>query len=461
MMSFVLFLLVNAALFIRPAEIVPALLGWRIYEALIIACFMAALPEVTAYLLGRSLDTQPVTLCIFLLLGAVVLSHLGQLEVGKAAETGYEFFKVVVYYLLLVSVVNTAARLRTFLVWTALFCTGMCLLAVLRYHELVEIHLPPPPLSAEERAKGVIEDVNPEAARPKQGASVKDAYFDPATGALVEVRRLRGTGIFQDPNDICLAIALAMPLGLFWLTERRLGGLRLLWLIPLAVLFSTLYLTQSRGGLLGVLAGLGVLVQARYGWRRTLLLGIPLVAVVAIAFAGRVTTLDETGGTGQSRIQLWSEGLQMLRSSPLFGVGMNEFGRHASHVAHNSYIHCFAELGVFGGTLFLGAFYFAGLALRRSGTRAAPLVSWDVARLRAYLLAVLAGAAGCMLTLSLSYIVPTYTVLGLVTVYLGVAVARAAQPVLRCDLPLLTRLAAVSVAFVAASYVLVRVLVRW
>ncbi|MCI0455473.1 MAG: O-antigen ligase family protein [Gemmataceae bacterium] len=459
-MSFVLFLLVNAALFIRPAEIVPALLGWRIYEVLIIACFVAALPEVVAYLMGRSLDTQPVTLCVFLLLGAVVLSHAGQLDAEKATETGYEFFKVVVYYLLLVSVVNTAARLRTFLFWTALFCTGMCLLAVLRYHDLVEIHLPPPPLTAEERAKGVVEDVNPESARQKQGAAVKDAYFDPATGALVEVRRLRGTGIFQDPNDICLAVAIAVPLCLFWLTDRRLGGARLLWLVPLAVLFYTLYLTHSRGGLLGVLVGLGVVFQARYGWRLTLAVAVPVVAGVIVALAGRLTNIDG-GGTGQSRIELWSEGLQMLRSAPLFGVGMNEFGKHASHVAHNSFIHCFAELGLFGGTLFLGAFFCAVVSLRRSGTRKAPLAGLEMARLQPYLMAVLGGSAVCMLTLSLSYIVPTYMVLGLVTVYLGVAVVRVAQPVLRCDIQLLGRLAVVSVAFVAASYVFVNVMVRW
>ncbi len=459
-MAFFLFLLVNATLFLRPTEVVPGLLGWKIYEALIIGCFVLALPDVLAYLTGRPLDTQPITLCVFALLPAVVLSHLSLMEGEKAYRAGFEFFKLVVYYLLLVSVVSTPARLRRFLFWTATFCTAMALLSVLRYHDLVEIAVPPPALT-DERGLPLPPDKIAAKQLEARAASIREVVFDPATGAYLEIRRLRGTGIFQDPNDICLAVALAVPLCLFWLTDRRLGVLRLFWLGPLAVLCYTLYLTQSRGGLLGFLAGLGVLFGARFGWRRTLALGVAVLPVVLVVFAGRMTTLDEGGGTGQSRIRLWSDGLFLMRSAPVFGIGMDEYAPQVSQVAHNSFIHCFVELGLFGGTLFLGAFYFALLALRRSGTGRAPILDPELERLRPYLMSVLCGSAVCMLSLSLSYIAPTYTVLGLVTVYVGLGAARSAAPVLRCDLALLQRLALVSVAFLAAAYVFVRVMVRW
>ena len=47
-LGFFLFLLVNAALFVRPAEVVPALVGWNIYEVLILACLAASAQRLPA-----------------------------------------------------------------------------------------------------------------------------------------------------------------------------------------------------------------------------------------------------------------------------------------------------------------------------------------------------------------------------------------------------------------------------
>ncbi len=451
-MSFFLFLLVNATLFIRPAEVVPALIGWRIYEALIVACFLAALPEILNYLFGRSLGTQPITLFVFGLLAAVFLSHSSHLEFEKASEKGYEFLKIVIYYVLLVSVVNTPARLRSFLFWTVGFCGAMALVSLLNYHGVMEIKAPPPPVGSEK--EGDKKD-------PKASGFVVEYVFDPAKGELVEIKRLQGTGIFQDPNDMCLAVVIAVPLCLFWLTDRRLGSLRVLWLAPVALFCVLLYYTYSRGGFLGFLVGLLTLFHARYGWRRSLALCGLCLPVALVLFAGRMTNIETGSGTGQSRIQLWSESFQLFRDAPLLGIGMDEVSKHMSHVSHNSFIQCYAELGLFGGTLFVGAFYLALLTLSRAGGGRVPLVSPEMARLRPHLMAVVTGSAVCMMTLSLSYIVPTYMVLGLATVYLVVAVPRAARPVVRVDLPMLQRLALVSIAFLAVAYLYVRLMVRW
>ena len=68
-----------------------------------------------------------------------------------------------------------------------------------------------------------------------------------------------------------------------------------------------------------------------------------------------MTSISADEGTGQARIQLWSDGLMFFQQSPLFGIGMENYRQFSRHVAHNSFIHCFAELGLLGGTLFLGA----------------------------------------------------------------------------------------------------------
>ena len=73
---------------------------------------------------------------------------------------------------------------------------------------------------------------------------------DETTGEYVVIRRLRGTGTFGDPNDICQNVAVALVLGAAFLFDRRLGPLRLLWLAPMGFLGYAMNLTQSRGGLL-------------------------------------------------------------------------------------------------------------------------------------------------------------------------------------------------------------------
>ena len=67
------------------------------------------------------------------------------------------------------------------------------------------------------------------------------------------------------------------------------------------------------------------------------------------------------------RLGYWAEGLQLLRDSPLFGIGQGNFGLAIGNVAHNSFVHCFTELGVIGGAIAWPFRAVAGLLVRRPG----------------------------------------------------------------------------------------------
>src|ERR1019366_8871364 len=95
--GFFLFVLVNAALFIRPAEIVPALVGWNIYEFLILACLALSIPAVLEQFTAKSLEMRPVTVCVLGVFLAILLSHLAQLDFVKLDENGRLFGQIVVY----------------------------------------------------------------------------------------------------------------------------------------------------------------------------------------------------------------------------------------------------------------------------------------------------------------------------------------------------------------------------
>jgi O-antigen ligase len=431
--GFFLFLLVNAALFVRPAEIVPAVVGWNIYEFLILACLALSIPAVLEQFTAKSLELRPVTLCVLGVFLAILLSHLAQLDFEKLYENGILFGKIIVYYILFVGLVDSPARLRVFLFWMLLFATVTISIAVLQFHGVVKL--------------------------PNLEQIIDNAH-DKQTGNDVNFMRLAGSGIFHDPNEIGVLICVAFLLGLYWLFDQRSGGLRFLWAAPLVFFLYALTLTQSRGAVLALAAGLGVFLTARFGWRTALLIGVLLLPAGALVLAGRMTAISTGEGTAQERIQIWSDGMMLMRDAPLFGVGKDKFAESISHVAHNSYLQCFVELGVFGGMFFLGAFYLAASQLFRMGDwRKHAFLDPQTARVHPYIFGVVASYAVGMASLTLCYNLPTYTVLALATVFARTTPMDPPLAPTRFDLRLLGRLLAVAVIGFAVLYVFVRLFV--
>lgn len=451
-MGFFLFLLVNAVLFIRPSEIVIELATVRIYEALIIGCFAFSFLNVVEQFTLKALETRPITLGVLAMLVLSGLSHVIQSDMPMALESFVKFFKVVVYYLLLVGVVNTPSRLRWFLLWLGLCVTVLTAIAVLRYHEIITI-TPPPTIQRKSLSNkdlyGRVDDGT--------AASVKDEYLDPRTGDMVTIERLRGTGIFNDPNDLSLALTFGIFLCLYGLSETSLGMWRWASLAPLGLFVYALRSTSSRGGLLAFLCGLVVLFACRFGWRKTMFLGAMMLPLVAVAFGGRMTSISAQEGTAQTRLESWRDGLVLLKESPVFGVGMDKFASHMTLEAHNSFLHAFSELGLTGGIIFLGMFFFAFWALLQ--IRQTYILEAGMRTLLPFLMAIIVAFSAGIFLLSRCYEVPTYTMLGLVTAYLRVVPTYPVRE-FRIDGPLVFRSLGISFVFLACIYLMVNALVQ-
>jgi len=443
-MAFFLFLLVNAALFLRPAELIPEWQGVSLYEYLIIACFICALPDVLTHLTGRPLEAQPITLCVFGVLAAIMVAQLPSLNLGEAWRTGFFFFKVVVYYILLISVVNTPARVRFFISWVVWCGALLAVVTLLQYHEVITL---------------------------STFKTLTEHELDPITGELTTLGRLQGSGLFNDPNELGVMMAAVVPLALYLLCHSK-NGLGILYSVPLGLFLWSIALTHSRGALLALVAGLGALMFTRFGMRRTALLAVCGLPVLLAVFAGRQTSMSAIEGTGQSRLQLWSDWLGEFRASPLFGKGVTiiEDAEKAKedrtwqglrHAAHNSYLHAFVELGVFGGFFFLGAFGIALWSVLRLDPRRTAIVDTDMRYLRPFVAGSLTAYAVGLLSLSLCYGVPTYLVLGLTVAFVRVTPHYPALPAARFDGRVAGRIALASVGFLAMTYMLVRLFVRW
>lgn len=174
-------------------------------------------------------------------------------------------------------------------------------------------------------------------------------------GALVGAPRIRGSGLVEDPNELgqLLLVALCF-LGFFYRKGRSASFTFPLLILPLsALLVYGVYLTRSRGTLLGLLALVFVIFyqSGRKTWALVMTGFTAALAGVAKLTDGRGIGIQE----GSDRLILWGDGLQIFKSSPLIGIGYGAYLESSDMTAHNSFILCMAEQGWIGYFFWMGA----------------------------------------------------------------------------------------------------------
>ncbi|MFI5289837.1 MAG: O-antigen ligase family protein, partial [Polyangia bacterium] len=234
--------------------------------------------------------------------------------------------------------------------------------------------------------------------------------------------RVRYLGPLMDPNELALAIGIGLPFA-FALFERKRSATRAaLLLFSLALVGMAVTFTESRGGVLVVLAVLGVYFIRRFGWKGALL-GV-LAAAPILLFGGRHGA--EAESSSLERLECWYEGVLLFRQYPIFGVGPGQFVDHYYLTAHNSYVLAPAELGFPGMVIWSVVMYLSAKipvsALRRLSPaeppRIAPGPEADVARTWAVaLLAALAGLLVGVFFLSFCYHQVLWIYVGLAGAY--------------------------------------------
>ena len=434
-LAYTLFLLTTATLFIRPAEIFVFLAEWPIYETLIISTLILTVQSMQGHFSWYYLQRQPISLCVVGFFLAIIISHLQHIYARGAIESGTLFLKTLIYYGLLVTTVNSPSRLRGLMMTVVLCVATMVALCLLDFFEIVDFEF----IQHLEDFDGITDE-----------------------DEVLRVARMRGTGIFNDPNDLATIVVAAGVLCFYFLTDKSFDNLRFGWLIPLAVLVAGLFCTLSRGGLLaGCVAGM-VFIILRYGGKVAVIAGIAGVCLLPI-IAGRQTDVDLESGTGQERIQMWREGFEAIKSSELvFGVGQGNYADIAGLVAHNSYIHAYVELGLVGGTFFYGCFFFAGFQFYRMSRLVAGIENDELMRMRPFVIAMLVGWGTSLFSLSRCYVVPTYMVFGICSAYLNLIWihSESGEPLVIWNRTHLVRLLASSACAFTGLYVMTALMAR-
>ena len=431
--AFAVFLAVNALLFVRPSDVFAPMLGVEIYQYVIGLCLLLSVPALIELFGGDRLPTTPIAVCVLGIFPIVFASALVNLGPEGAFDYSVLFAKFLAYFFLLLALVTTPARMKVFVAFLVLFAGIMATLSLLDFYNVIEL-----PRPTEINGKAVV----------------------------FEKDRMYGPGLFGDPNDLCLILVTMLVLTLGLLTDSRAGSPRVLWLIPGALLVFGFALTQSRGGLLALMAGVGMVIRLRYGWGRAIALGALGFPLLLFSLGGRQTAISAQTNTGQERIQLWSAGLEMFRSHPVLGVGLDQFKEHAPLLAHNSYLQSFSELGYFGATFFIGAALLSVLGLygltlpRREPGQLVPvtpvLIDPTLRHYHPYVAGAVTAYCTGMFMLSLNLLVVTYTIFGLAASFLSMSATNPPRVVARFGPELFFRLALLAGVVFVGLYMFVR-----
>mgnify|MGYP005988193073 CR=1 FL=1 len=172
--------------------------------------------------------------------------------------------------------------------------------------------------------------------------------------------RIAYLGFFKDPNDIGMFLVMNLPLVAYFFTQSKKLG-KLLSICAFIALIYGIYLTDSRGTMLGAAALIALYLLITKGGTKLILFCVAVGPALATMIAARGgVSSDDASASG--RLDAWYEGIHMLLSHPFFGVGMGNFVEWHRRTAHNSYVLLSSELGFLGYCLWAGALFLSVIA---------------------------------------------------------------------------------------------------
>ncbi len=329
-MGFVLSILYLVTYYLTPDTIFGPLAAYRIELIFAVLVILASLPRVLQSFLLKT--SQPIAL-IGLAFAVLMSILVGMRWFGGGVQAFLLFIPNAFAYFIACLHFNSKKRLQVLvlvLLFACLFVSAHG--AIDLVHGISEYG---PPITM---ATGNVDLAQWNADHP---------YLLVMSGRPGEwLYRIRGLGEINDPNDFAQLIVCVIPLVfIFWRPKKTPLNLVCV-VLPVFTLLVALFLTRSRGALLALLAIAVMATRRRIGTIPGLLVGGALfAAATALQFTGG---REISASAGEDRTALWGIALQLFKSHPLFGIGLDRMSDFAGATAHNSVAVCVAELGLVG-----------------------------------------------------------------------------------------------------------------
>ncbi|RLQ16727.1 O-antigen ligase family protein [Vibrio sp. SBT000027] len=188
-------------------------------------------------------------------------------------------------------------------------------------------------------------------------------------GSRVTIGRDFGS-MLGDPNDLALVLLFPLAFALSQTTTHGIHAFKRVLSIGVAVLLlAAIVATQSRGGLLGALAVVGIFAF-KVIRSKSLLITLGAIGAIGLYFVAGISDRASGGAAEQGvdesamgRIYAWEAAFKMALDNPLTGVGLNNFFSNyffysshwdgLNHAVHSTWFGVLAETGFLGLIIFL------------------------------------------------------------------------------------------------------------
>lgn len=313
-MAFIFVQIFVLLVFWRPQEwLIRVLYNWPLLDIAVGAAILAIIIDVNEK--RQRIFKSPVAFLYVGLFVAAMMSHIVHTYYEGMIWTFEATWKLAVASILFFLVLDRPSRLRS-IAW--IFVIMACIMTV---HALMQ----------DRTGRGF-------AGQPPM-ISYRPGHDEP-------IQRSIFFGIFEDPNDLAQILAAALPFAFALAARRNIASL-IIALVISWFLISGIATTHSRGGEIGLVAAVVFLVVLLFpGKWMPWIYGILIIIALGLCpFSGPY--LDDSA---HDRVIFWGEANWVFKKNPIFGVGFRMFEEaiQRGNAAHNCFVLCYTELGVFG-----------------------------------------------------------------------------------------------------------------
>lgn len=192
----------------------------------------------------------------------------------------------------------------------------------------------------------------------------------------------RSISLFPDPHMFSFYLGMIIP----WSIVLYFDGRKKIYALIFVVLLAADFLTFSRGGYLGLLAG--IIFWLLFFGRKIIAthkkkLAFGLIVMFLIIFTKNpvssrlISSFDLGEGSNQGRLETWKQSLEVIKKNPLLGVGLGNYPSEIKPGAdyrepiysHNLYLDIAAETGILNAFIFIALLLSAIISFIKKSAR--------------------------------------------------------------------------------------------
>lgn len=401
-MTFFFTCLFIIVVFWRPQEwLIPWLYGFPILEVVTALAVLGLLMEASQKRVNFRTDIPHLYLLIGLWV-ASVLSHVAHTYWEGMMWTIYPAFRLCFFTWLLLIVLDSPKRLRI-VAWIMVIMSSMMAFHALMQQKLGYGFAGQPPIIQW---------------RPTLQRNVVRSWF---------------FGIFGDPNDLAQMLSASVPFT-FVLTKRSTLFSFLLGCGFSALLVSGIFATYSRGGTIGLIVAVALMIIRFFPSRFSAVSSILVVLIALLLIPYSRPYLDESA---HDRVVFWGEANWAFKENPIFGVGygmLEEEYVGGERSIHNAFVWCYASLGIVGYWFWYGLLQFSMIGAWRALSALKQSTEEEMKWLRRYAGFSMAGLGSFAVSsyfLSRAFIFPFFFLIGMVGAIPYVVEKLIGRPIIR------------------------------